>query len=110
MRRRHATLTSSACAPRRPDEQEEVVESERGDNVCDVQLSRAEDTARLRHCVTTLSEVQRAVVTLRMLDEVAGERVASTLGLSPENVAVLLHRAKAALRGCMAEAERADVD
>jgi RNA polymerase sigma-70 factor (ECF subfamily) len=78
--------------------------------LADELLSRAEDTARLRHCVTTLSEVQRAVVTLRMLDEVAGERVATTLGLSPENVAVLLHRAKAALRGCMAEAERADVD
>jgi RNA polymerase sigma factor (sigma-70 family) len=73
-------------------------------------LEHAEAQARLRHCVTTLSEVQRAVVTLRMLDEVAGERVATTLGLSPENVAVLLHRAKAALRGCMAEPERRDVD
>jgi RNA polymerase sigma-70 factor, ECF subfamily len=73
-------------------------------------LERAEERARLRHCVTTLSEVQRAVVTLRMLDEVAGERVASTLGLSPENVAVLLHRAKAALRGCMAEPQRGSAD
>ena len=68
-------------------------------------LAHAEDRARLRHCVTTLTEVQRAVVTLRMLDEIAGESVATTLGLSPENVAVLLHRAKAALRGCMAEAD-----
>ncbi len=73
-------------------------------------LERAEERARLRHCVTTLSEVQRAVVTLRMLDEVAGERVASTLGLSPENVAVLLHRAKAALRGCMTEPQRGSAD
>jgi RNA polymerase sigma-70 factor, ECF subfamily len=73
-------------------------------------LEQAEERARLRHCVTTLSEVQRAVVTLRMLEEVAGERVASTLGLSPENVAVLLHRAKAALRGCMAEPGRGSSD
>ena len=73
-------------------------------------LEQAEERARLRHCVTTLSEVQRAVVTLRMLDEVAGERVASTLGLSPENVAVLLHRAKAALRGCMTEPLRGSAD
>lgn len=73
-------------------------------------LEQAEERARLRHCVTTLSEVQRAVVTLRMLEEVAGERVASTLGLSPENVAVLLHRAKAALRGCMAEPPRGSAD
>ena len=81
-----------------------------GHLLADELLSRAEDTARLRHCVTTLSEIQRAVVTLRMLDEIAGERVAGTLGLSPENVAVLLHRAKAALRGCMAEGERVDAD
>jgi RNA polymerase sigma-70 factor (ECF subfamily) len=73
-------------------------------------LEQAEERARLRHCVTTLSEVQRAVVTLRMLEEVAGERVASALGLSPENVAVLLHRAKAALRGCMTEPLRGSAD
>ena len=73
-------------------------------------IEQAEERARLRHCVTTLSEVQRAVVTLRMLEEVAGERVASTLGLSPENVAVLLHRAKAALRGCMTEPLRGSAD
>jgi RNA polymerase sigma-70 factor (ECF subfamily) len=72
-------------------------------------LEQAEERG-LRHCVTTLSEVQRAVVTLRMLEEVAGERVASALGLSPENVAVLLHRAKAALRGCMAEPLRGSAD
>ena len=71
---------------------------------------RGAPSARLRRCVTTLTEVQRAVVTLRMLDEMAGESVASTLGLSPEHVAVLLHRAKAALRGCMAEADRGDHD
>jgi RNA polymerase sigma-70 factor (ECF subfamily) len=76
-----------------------------GGPLADEALELAEARARLRHCVTTLTEVQRAVVTLRMLDEIAGESVATTLGLSPENVAVLLHRAKAALRGCMAEVD-----
>ena len=42
----------------------------------------------------TLADVQRAVVTLRMLDDVAGEDVAQALGITPGHVAVLLHRAK----------------
>jgi RNA polymerase sigma-70 factor (ECF subfamily) len=53
--------------------------------------------------VGRLGEVQRAVVTLRMLDDLPGDDVARTLGLKPGHVAVLLHRAKASLRDCMAE-------
>jgi RNA polymerase sigma-70 factor (ECF subfamily) len=67
-------------------------------------LARAEETASLRQCVRSLNEMQQAVVTLRLLEDLPGEQVASTLGLSPQNVAVLLHRAKASLRGCMAAA------
>jgi RNA polymerase sigma-70 factor (ECF subfamily) len=100
----------NAIARQRAASEGAVDELRDGHLPADELLEHAEDQARLRRCVTTLSEVQRAVVTLRMLDEVAGERVATTLGLSPENVAVLLHRAKAALRGCMAEAERVDHD
>jgi len=61
----------------------------------------AEDQVRLHHCVQTLAEIQRAVVTLRMLDDVPGEDVATALGLTPGHVAVLLHRAKANLYTCM---------
>jgi RNA polymerase sigma-70 factor, ECF subfamily len=64
-------------------------------------LARAEEHILLTGCVATLGELQRAVVTLRMLDEVPGEDVAKLLGTSPGNVAILLHRAKARLRGCM---------
>jgi RNA polymerase sigma-70 factor (ECF subfamily) len=53
--------------------------------------------------VGRLAEAQRAVVTLRMLDELPGEDVARALGLAPGHVAVLLHRAKASLRDCMGE-------
>jgi RNA polymerase sigma-70 factor (ECF subfamily) len=64
-------------------------------------LSAAEDQVRLRGCVASLGEMQRAVVTLRMLDEIDGEDVAATLGITPGHVAVLLHRAKANLLACM---------
>jgi RNA polymerase sigma-70 factor, ECF subfamily len=64
-------------------------------------LARAEDHVRLAGCMRTLGEVQRAVVTLRMLEEVPGEDVARTLGITPGHVAVLLHRAKDGLHACM---------
>ncbi len=38
-----------------------------------------------------------------MLDEVPGDDVARTLGISPGHVAVLLHRAKASLLACMTD-------
>ena len=80
-------------------ESEELVDAER--TLQDDLLSRAEDTVRLRSCVAQLCEIQRAVVTLRLLEERAGEDVAQLLGVSKNHVAVLLHRAKSALRVCM---------
>jgi RNA polymerase sigma-70 factor (ECF subfamily) len=67
-------------------------------------VARAEEHVRLRACVAELCEIQKSVVTLRMLEERAGEDVARALGISPGHVAVLLHRAKAALRACMTQA------
>ncbi len=64
-------------------------------------LARSQEHARLRGCLATLARVRRAVVTLRMLEEVPGEEVARVLGLSPGHVAVLLHRAKHELHACM---------
>lgn len=61
----------------------------------------AEEHVRLRACVADLCEIQRAVVTLRMLEERPGEDVASALGISEGHVAVLLHRAKARLLSCI---------
>jgi RNA polymerase sigma-70 factor (ECF subfamily) len=51
--------------------------------------------------VQRLGELQRQVVTLRLLEDQPGERVADLLGTTPGNVAVVLHRAKLALRDCM---------
>ena len=67
----------------------------------DEALARAEEHLRLRACLTELCETQKAVVTLRMLEEQPGEDVARALGISPGHVAVLLYRAKQSLRSCM---------
>ena len=67
----------------------------------DEAIARAEDHVRLRACVEELCAIQKAVVTLRLLEEQAGEDVASALGISPGYVAVLLHRAKRELHACM---------
>ena len=64
-------------------------------------LEHAEETVRLRACVSELCGVQRAVVTLRLLDERSGEDVAAALGITRGHVDVLVHRARAALKVCM---------
>ncbi len=63
-------------------------------------IADAERYALVVGCMATLSEIQRAVVQLRLLDQVPGEDVAKMLGTTPGNVAVLLHRAKQRLRNC----------
>jgi RNA polymerase sigma-70 factor (ECF subfamily) len=68
-------------------------------------IARAEDSIRLRACLSELCTVQRAVITLRLLEERSGEDVAATLGLSRGYVDVLVHRARSALGVCM-RAER----
>lgn len=67
----------------------------------EVLLAEAEEHVRLRACVEQLCDTQRAVVTLRLLDERPGEDVAAALGISRSHVDVLLYRAKRLLRACM---------
>ena len=66
-------------------------------------LERAEEHIRLHACVERLCDTQRAVVSLRLLEERHGEDVAEALGISRAHVDVLLHRAKRALTSCMTE-------
>jgi RNA polymerase sigma-70 factor, ECF subfamily len=70
-------------------------------------IARAEDHVRVHACVARLCDTQRAVVTLRLLEEREGEDVATTLGLTRGHVDVLLHRAKHSLRSCLAEHDSA---
>ncbi len=67
-------------------------------------IGQAQEFALMIGCLDHLGKLQRAVVSLRMLDEVAGEDVAAMLELAPSHVAVLLHRAKLSLRSCMLSA------
>lgn len=69
-------------------------------------LEQAENSLRLKVCVAQLREVERAVVTLRLLEERSGEDVAALLGLSRGHVDVLVHRAKGMLRACMVDVSR----
>jgi RNA polymerase sigma-70 factor, ECF subfamily len=66
-------------------------------------IAYAEDCIRLRGCVNRLCSTERTVVMMRLLEERAGEDVASAMGLTRGHVDVLLHRAKASLRVCMTE-------
>jgi RNA polymerase sigma factor (sigma-70 family) len=67
-------------------------------------IAQAEEFALMIGCLDHLGKLQRAVVSLRMVDEVAGEDVAAMLGLPASHVAVLLHRAKQNVRSCMMSA------
>jgi len=66
-------------------------------------IAMAEQYALTLGCMTTLSDVQRAVVNLRLVDAVPGENVARQLGTTPAHVGVLLFRAKRDLRRCLGE-------
>ncbi len=72
------------------------------DSSADEIVSRAEEYATMLGCLHTLSEIQRAVVTLRLVDDVTGEDVAKSLDTTPGNVAIHLFRAKQKLRSCIA--------
>ena len=67
----------------------------------DALLAAAEEHVAFLGCVSQLGEIQRLVVTMRVLEELSPEQVARTLGLKPGHIAVLLHRAKQALVDCM---------
>ena len=67
----------------------------------DARIEREEARDALRRCLFELDDLPRSVVSMRMLDEWPAAEVAESLGLTTAHVAVLLHRAKARLRGCM---------
>jgi RNA polymerase sigma-70 factor (ECF subfamily) len=66
----------------------------------------AEQHALALACLVTLDEVQRAVVNLRLVDEVPGEDVAALLGTTRAHVAVLLFRARERLQRCVTDYEQ----
>ena len=71
----------------------------------EILLDTAQQVMLVQCCVTLLPRMQKAVVTLRLLEGRGGAEVARTLRLSPGHVAVVLHRAKQELRDCVEAAE-----
>lgn len=67
----------------------------------DALIAAAEEHIALLGCVNQLAEIQRRVVTLRMLEELTPTDTASSVGLTSGHVGVLLHRAKRELIECL---------
>ena len=95
-RRRHRRLK-----PHRPIDDDADADVGAGQSDAERLLAEAEQSLRLHTCVAELREVERAVITLRLLEERSGEDVAQALGLARGHVDVLVHRAKLTLRACM---------
>lgn len=64
-------------------------------------IERAEEHVQLLGCIAKLNQVQRHVVTLKMLDELQSSQIAQELELSPNHVSVLLYRARHELMRCI---------
>ncbi len=60
------------------------------------------DQRRLRECLGRLAERERSILALTFYAEQPSGQIASQLGLSPENVRTLRHRAFVRLRDCVA--------
>ncbi|CAM4364153.1 sigma-70 family RNA polymerase sigma factor [Corallococcus exiguus] len=67
----------------------------------DTLVAEAEARVSLVRCVQQLSQMQQAVIRLRLLDECPGEEVSTLLEISPENARILLFRARQRLRECL---------
>jgi RNA polymerase sigma-70 factor, ECF subfamily len=91
----------------RPHDMIDAAHAGTDDPSTEAMVAQAEEHVRLRACVDRLCDTQKAVVTLRLLEEQRGEDVAASLGISRGYVDVLLHRAKAQLFACMTEGEAA---
>ena len=52
-------------------------------------------------CLSGLNDGQRAVFTMKVLDGVPTEEVCNILGITANNVGVVLHRARGALKRCL---------
>ncbi len=94
---------------RRPHRRHQALEDDPVEEIVEVAplpdalLAEAEEHHRLTGCVATLKEMQRAVVVARLFEGDSGLEAASRLGMTPRNVAVVLHRARKRLEACLAE-------
>lgn len=85
----------------RPHVELDVVELQAAGLLPDEAMDQAATVGQLVGCMARLGDVHRQIVTLRVLEELSGEEAARALGLTPNHVAVLLHRARKELERCM---------
>jgi RNA polymerase sigma-70 factor (ECF subfamily) len=70
----------------------------------DARLDNSVLVSAVRNAIASLGEPQLAVVTLRDVEGLSTEEVATLLGLSEANVRVILHRGRAKVRGIVESA------
>jgi len=73
-------------------------------DVVDGRLDNAALLSAVRDAIDSLGEPQQAVVTLRDVEGLSTQEVATLLGLSEANVRVILHRGRARVREIVEEA------
>jgi len=69
----------------------------------ETEIERREVRSRIDHAVSDLPHRQRIVITLRDIEGYSSEEVCAILEISAANQRVLLHRARAAVRGRLEE-------
>jgi RNA polymerase sigma-70 factor, ECF subfamily len=75
----------------------------RWDTLPEERLRSKETLARVRDAVETLPPSQRAVITLRDIEQWSSDEVCDLLGISEGNQRVLLHRARSKVRAALEE-------
>jgi RNA polymerase sigma-70 factor (ECF subfamily) len=66
-------------------------------------VAAAEEMARVSGCIDRMARLQRAVITLSLVDDLNADETAKLLGVSSGYVRVLLHRARERVRACAFE-------
>ncbi|HEY3323117.1 MAG TPA: sigma-70 family RNA polymerase sigma factor [Planctomycetota bacterium] len=65
------------------------------------QLEKAEFCARLQRQIAVLPEIERDVIALKFTDGLSNTQIAELLGITPNHLGVLLHRALTKLKHAM---------
>ncbi len=71
--------------------------------LADAGVDGAEVRDQIDECLSAVPEQQRAAFVLREVEQRSPEEVADALGVTPNNLGVLVHRARMRLRACLME-------
>lgn len=96
-------IPASALAPENEAEGLNPLDhaSERWSEVPSQLVENEEFWAVFTKCLSALPEAQRRAFSMREFDGLSGEEISKVLGVTPTNLWVMLHRARARLRKCL---------